>query len=637
MSLIKQLWLAIAFLMLVAFGISFFVSTITAKTYLEEQLYLKNVDNAASLALSMNQLPKDPTLVELQLSAQFDNGHYQLIRLTAPTGEVLVERSALNRESLAPEWFKRLINIQVAPGIGSVMDGWTVYGSIELESQISYAYDSLWKSALELLLIFALAALASGLLGSWILKLITNPLGNVVEQAEAIGERRFVTTHEPKTLEFKQLVRSMNLLSTRIKTMLESETQRLESMRQKLQQDSLTGLLNRDTFMSHLKNALSQEEMSDRGYVFLVRISPLAQINQELGHQATDQLILAIASNLRQAAEHKAHWKLARLNGSDFALLICESELQLEPLTHALNQLIEGEAYQPVASIMHLAMSLTHYHQGESIAAVMTRADTCLAKSELEHQLVVSMDEHNTAQERQHYGLSEWKQGIDEALATADGLNLGQFIVRSTTGDLLHHECPMRLTVFGSTQQAGVIFPWIHRLHWQDRIDLAVMSKAVERLKENQQPICVNLSAESLQSTQFREGILELLLQLDVSLSEKLWVEIPERNVYQHLAAFRSFCLSLKPFACKIGLEHAGEHFSRIAELNDVGIDYYKLDASFIRDIEHNSNNESFVQGVITVAHAIGLMVIAEGVSSEAEQSRLIELGIDGLTGPGVR
>lgn len=268
MSLIKQLWLAIALLMLLAFGISFAVSSLTAKAYLEEQLYLKNLDNAASLALSMNQLPKDPTLVELQLSAQFDTGHYQLIRLTDPNGEVLVERTALSPKSLAPNWFKHWVNINVAPGTGTVMDGWAVYGNIQLESQTSYAYDTLWQSSLELLLIFALAALFSGLLGSWILKLITHPLGNVVEQAAAIGERRFVTTDEPKTLEFKQLVRSMNQLSTRIKSMLESETQRLESMRVQLQQDNLTGLFNRETFMSHLKVALTQEDLSHQGYVF---------------------------------------------------------------------------------------------------------------------------------------------------------------------------------------------------------------------------------------------------------------------------------------------------------------------------------------------------------------------------------
>jgi diguanylate cyclase (GGDEF)-like protein len=635
MSLIKQLWLAIALLMLLAFGISFAVSSLTAKAYLEEQLYLKNLDNAASLALSMNQLPKDPTLVELQLSAQFDTGHYQLIRLTDPNGRVIVERTALSPNSLAPNWFKHWVNINVAPGTGTVMDGWAVYGNIQLESQTSYAYDTLWQSSLELLLIFALAALFSGLLGSWILKLITHPLGNVVEQAAAIGERRFVTTDEPKTLEFKQLVRSMNQLSTRIKSMLESETQRLESMRIQLQQDNLTGLFNRETFMSHLKVALTQEDLSHQGYVFLLRLTPLSKINQELGHQQTDQLILAIARTLKNTCSQETNCKAARLNGSDFALLIVSDQFDAKALAASLNEIISQADYQSIQSMAQLAMGLGYYQQGEGIAQVMMRVDACLARSEHELHLVSDL-EPESSHSCQHYGLLAWKQGLSEALNTEQALSLGQFAVRSSDQSLLHTECPMRLTVFGEAQKAGVIFPWITRLHWQDKVDLAVLKKALAQLKQQREPLCINLSVESLQSAHFREGMLEHLLQLDVSLSGLLWLDIPERGIYQHLEAFRSFCLSIKPFACKIGLEHAGEHFARLAELNDLGLDYYKLDASFVSNIDQHRENQSFVQGVVTVAHAIGLLVIAEGVANAHERSQLISLGVDGVTGPAV-
>lgn len=636
MSLIKQLWLAIALLMLMAFSISFIVSTLTAKTYLEEQLYLKNLDNAASLALSMNQLPKDPTLVELQLSAQFDTGHYQLIRLTAPNGEVLVERTALSIKSETPNWFKQLVNIDISPGTGTVMDGWNVYGSIQLESQTSYAYDTLWQSSLELLLIFALASLFSGILGSWILKLITNPLDNVVEQAEAIGERRFVTTDEPKTLEFKQLVRSMNLLSNRIKSMLESETQRLEAMRQQLQQDNLTHLLNRDTFMSHLKVALNQEDLSQQGYIFLLRITPLSQINQELGHQQTDQLILAISHTLKNTCSQHANCKAARLNGSDFALLISANQFDAELLITELKSIINQRDYGVIHSFVQLAMGLGYYQQGESIAQVMMRADACLARSEHENHLVTDLEPEYT-QACQHYGLLAWKQGLSEALSADHALSLGQFVVRDAQQAVLHTECPMRLEVFGEAQKAGVIFPWITRLHWQDKVDLAVLKKAVTQLKQTREATCINLSVESLQSAYFHEGLVEELSKLDASTSGLLWLDIPERGVYLHLDAFRRFCFAIKPFACKIGLEHAGEHFSRIAELNDLGLDYYKLDASFIRDIDHDSSNEGFVQGVITLAHAIGLLVIAEGVSNKAEQACLLKLGIDAMTGPGIQ
>ena len=632
MSLIKQLWLAVALLMLMAFGVSFVVSTLSAKAYLEEQLYLKNIDNASSLALSMNQLPKDPTLVELQLSAQFDTGHYQLIRLTSPTDEVLIERQALASKDKTPQWFKQLVNIKVAPGTASVMDGWTVYGTIQLESQVSYAYHTLWQSTIDLLLIFALAILLSGLIGSWILKLIIHPLDDVVEQAEAIGDRRFVTNKEPDTLEFKQLVRSMNLLSNRVKTMLEAETQRLESMRQKLQQDNLTGLLNRDSFMAHLKTALNQEDMSNQGYILLVRLSSLSFINQEIGHQQTDRLIRAIAHILQDFCRSHVGWKAARLNGSDFALLITEHQVDPHQLTAPLKSILSHPEYNSLYNIAHIAVGISYYQQGESIANVMTRADACLARSELDFQTVLDIEPQHTIA-CHHFGLSEWKHGLTEALKSSDQLRLARFNVRDSQDKLLHIECPVRLVVFGEEQNAGVIFPWISRLQWQDRIDIAVFMKAVSTLIHSPEPLCINVSIESLNSAHFRETVLKELTLLDASKCSQLWLDISERGVYQHLDAFRSFCLAIKPLGCKIGLEHAGEHFSRIAELNDLGIDYYKIDASFIRDIHHSNINQNFVQGVITVAHAIGMMAIAEGVCHELEKQTLIALGIDAMTG----
>jgi ABC-type Na+ efflux pump permease subunit len=92
MSLIKQLWIGIIVLLLLALGGSFAISITSAKNYLEEQLRVKNMDNATSLALSMSQMEKDPVTLELLISAQFDTGHYEYITLADPQKKTLVER-----------------------------------------------------------------------------------------------------------------------------------------------------------------------------------------------------------------------------------------------------------------------------------------------------------------------------------------------------------------------------------------------------------------------------------------------------------------------------------------------------------------------------------------------------------------
>ena len=87
MSLYRQLWLAVIATTLVAFSGSFILGMLSTRGYLEEQLGIKNADNAAALALSISQQPnKDRVTQELLVAAQFDSGHsVSYTHLTLPT------------------------------------------------------------------------------------------------------------------------------------------------------------------------------------------------------------------------------------------------------------------------------------------------------------------------------------------------------------------------------------------------------------------------------------------------------------------------------------------------------------------------------------------------------------------------
>ena len=96
-------------------------------------------------------------------------------------------------------------------------------------------------------------------------------------------------------------------------------------------------------------------------------------------------------------------------------------------------------------------------------------------------------------------------------------------------------------------------------------------------------------------------------------------------------------CRELKPSGCRIGLEHFGHEFSQIGQWHDLGLDFLKIDASFVRGLDTNPGNAIFLKGLCGIAHGIGLQVLAEGVASDAELAALKALGFDGATGPAVR
>lgn len=637
MTLTKQLWLAIAAIMSFAFGISLLVSVWSAKNYLEEQLRLKNIDNANSLALSMSQVEKDPVLIELLVAAQFDIGHYRQIRLTSPSGDVMVERVSDVPTDGVPDWFIRLIPLHADPGIAQVQSGWNQYGTLTVVSDDSYAYQALWKGNVRLLGWFMAGALLYGVIGTFILRAITRPLREVVAQAEAIGARRFHSVPEPRTHEFRSVVRAMNMLSDRVRSMLEEEAAQLEKLRRDAQYDDLTGLMNREHFIKKVQAALSDEHAALSGSLFILRLVDLIRMNRELGREATDILLKRVAASL-QASCPDASCLVGRLNGSDFAVLAPDADSVAE-----LAQRIYANALLAIdgvgASTGHVVLlGGTAYRHGEPVSKVLSYADLALGRAAQEGGYAIETGTAADAEWRLTPSMAAiWARLIETALDR----KLIQFVtypVLDGRGHLLHYEAPARMRNPESEllMPAQEFMPWVSRLGFVERIDAAVFERALEWLERNPEQLCINMSAQSVCNVQARRQFAAALAGRR-QLAERLWIDIPEFVAYRHAGEFRGFCNELKPLGCKIGLEHVGSQVGRMGELYDVGLDYLKIDSAIIRDIDHSAGNQTFLRGLCTIAHAMGMMAVAEGVSRQEETACLLELGFNAVTGPAIR
>lgn len=630
MSLIKQLWIGIIIMLLLVLGGNFVISIVTAKTYLQEQLRLKNIDNANSLALSISQMPeKDPVTLELLITAQFDAGHYEYIIFQDINKKPIVARNFENSQiETVPKWFAKQIKFEVAPGIAQIQDDWQQAGTLVVKSHSRYALEALWKNTKDLFDWFVFATLLSGLVGSLILKYISRPLDVVVDQAEAIGERRFIISQEPKTKEFQRLVRAMNTLSHSVKQMLEKEARQLELLRRDSQTDRLTGLLNRTHFLNLLEVQLTREDAEKRGILVIAKVLMLQDLNQQLGHNQVDQLLRTIASVFSDLEQKFPGSHAGRLNGSDFSLLIpTDSPIDIvsTDISQSLNfQLIAG-GFDKIA----IPLALCSFNQGEKPGQVMHKLDGALAQAELKgNRAVVAVDETPGYSQR---NLNEWRSSIEAALA-AEEIRLASFPVKNTDGKLLHLETAVRLKLDNEYRPAGYFMPWAVRLGVMASIDIAVLSLAIKHMKNLQQDLAINISALALCDTHFREQAI-VLLEAHPQEAKRLWLEFPEICVLRHLEELRAFIIRLRSLGCKVGLEHVGLEFTQFGNLQDMGLHYLKLDGAITRAINTNSSSQSFVQSLCTLAHSLGIQIIAEGVSTDEEQVVLLKIGMDGLTG----
>ena len=636
MSLIKQLWLAIIFIIILAGGGIFILSTLTSKNNLEMQLQMKNIDNANSLALSMSQLQKDPVTLDLLLSAQFDSGHYKYIGLLDPNGKVMSERVNANGQTKAPQWFTRIIPITLHPGIAAIQNGWLQYGSLKLESDSNFAYDKLWEETLLIAIWSLLIGLISCYAGGKILHRILNPLRDVVNQANAISEHRFITIAAPKTSEFEVLVNAMNSLSNHIKKNVSEEAARLNELLVQTNFDSITGLAKHDFFANKLDANISHEEYFDQGVLIVSRLSNLTAINNALGYETTNLLLKRIGNTLKIECENQPGLYAGRLGGADFAIFSSQSVDSYIMASHIQNKLSKCLSSDDVLN-SHFITATINVRKTDTAKKLFTLVDRVLDKINVGDDNILHVIDQGEIDSHQDKNEMEWQQLLSAALDNKR-IKLEHFPVIDKDGVLIHNESPVRmqLTPHGRWLCAGEFISWAHKLQLINRVDELVLDKALQLLNDGAPPIGLNISANAICDKNFVKSAIALIKQHS-SIAHRLYFDIPEEGAFNHFAEFRSFCTQIKPFGCKVGIEHIGSRISLLGELHDVGIDYIKVDVSVIRGIDSNEANKTLLRGLGMIAHSIGILIIAEGVQNSLEIETLKQLGVDGMTGPGIK
>ena len=633
MSMYRQIWLSLILTALLSLAGGLLASTLSARNYLADQLRMKNEDNAASLALSLSQRKADTMEIQLSVSALFDSGHYESIQVIDPSGAAIVSRKSTSEHFAVPDWFVRSLPLRSEPGRAQINNGWQQVGMIVVVSSARFAYEALWHTTLALSLALLCTSLLGGWLGTLVLRRIKKPLNAVIAQAQAITQRHFVTIPESQVPELRQLTTAMNSTVLLVKKMFADEALRLEQVRLEANSDPLTRLANRNYFMAQLQAVLEMEDAFS-GTLVLIRVANLVDINRRLGRAATDNLLIEVGVVLSKIVHAVPNSLAARLNGADFGLLLPLTDAHpvadelLDTLVGATSSFInEG----PVAFI-----GTGRFSYGQDLGHLMAQTDAALASAEDMHINCVR-DAQGLINEDSPRSNEQWLKLIHQAVENHQA-RLGSYPVTTFEQVLIHNECPLRLKFADEWLPAGRFLPIAERLNMSSTLDTVAITLGIDELNMNRQIVglAINVSARSLEDASFCAYIRRLLLA-NPKASSRLWIELPEFGAYAHFAAFKQFRQQMQGTGCRLGLEHFGRQFSQIGLLQELKLDYLKVDASFIRDIASNAGNQMFLRGLIGIAHTIGMQIFAEGVTETSEMVSLKALGFDGVTGPGVK
>lgn len=634
MSLVKQIRIAISVIILMVVAGCLFLSVYDDHRYMAEQLQKKNNDNANGLAITLSNIQKDNVTVELIVSAQFDMGHYRRIAIISPDNKLMIERVNRNPHSVAPGWFQSVFSVSIQPGVASIQSGWQQYGTLVLESEPSLAYDQLWETSRHAVLWTLIVALLSYVVSGFWLKRILKPLDDVIAQAEALGERKYITIAEPATEEFQKLVRTMNTLSDRVKSMVTAESERLNTFNQQINYDEVTGLMNQSHFTNTASVALKNDGFVE-GVLILVQLRNLPDIDKQMGYSVTNQLIKKVGDAVQQQMEHYQDVVCGRLAGGVFGIF---SRQPLDDFAVTTELKLVLEKLNAAQQLLQFQFVITHTKtkKGDDFVDIhrVMQFILDLAEDQTATPMRV-MNANSIVTSRKNY-LNQWKQQFLQAIEQKQ-IKLACYPVMQRDQQLYHYECPLRLHIDEGDQwlAAGAFIDWASQLDMIKTLDGLALEYAVDMLTKNNASLSVNVSAAAMRSDEYKDKLQALILT--VATPARLSFEVAEEAAFSDFVKFKEFVHLVKSLGCMVGMEHVSTRLAQLGDLHELGLDYIKFDASLIRDIHLRPQQQSLMRGLCMMVRTMGIVPIAEGVQDQQELDSLNAIGIEAVTGPFVQ
>lgn len=407
-----------------------------------------------------------------------------------------------------------------------------------------------------------------------------------------------------------------------------------EKLRFKHTHDPLTGLLNWAGFKLELNDKASQ-----RPTVLIVNLDGFKSINDGISHHVGDCLLKAVAERLRKWLPQKA--VLARFGSDDFCLLLKNSSE--EETTQVAEDLLTL-LLRPFTIYEHIV------HISASIGISSSENDVPLeAEKYIQHANVAMREAKLQGRNTWHWYRGALRDQIGEHVSLRRDLQEAiekeqlvlyyQPLVDAVTGKVLSIEALVRwdhperglippsdfLPLAQQTGQIISIDQWALRQACHD-------AALINRHRPFPLSVAVNIYPLFFRRSNFFLEVQQALQENELA-PQLLELEVTEGLLMSNTSKTIERLQALRDIGIQVAIDDFGTGYSSLSYLSKLPITKVKLDRSFIQGIDHTRDSAAIVQGVITMAHHLGLKVVAEGVETTAEQRDLVHRGCDLLQG----
>jgi diguanylate cyclase (GGDEF)-like protein len=401
--------------------------------------------------------------------------------------------------------------------------------------------------------------------------------------------------------------------------------------------DGLTGLPNRALLLDRLSHALARgERRPTHTAVLFLDIDRFKGVNDSLGHAVGDHLIVAVADRLRSVV--RPGDTVARFGGDEFVIL-CE-ELDHEREAVAIAERMAHSLVVPfhlgdrrIVLTASIGVAFASSSSRETADSLLRGADCAMyrAKERGRHRIELFDDDMRARALARLETENDLRTAIDEGQLRVYYQPVVELPDTRVIGveALVRWEHPHRGLVLPSdfiplAEESGLILP-IGALVLREACGQVAMWNGAHR-RRAALSASVNLSAHQLVFPGLAEVVAQALA--DSALDPKLLcLEITETVLMEEAASSRAALDSLKELGVQLAVDDFGTGYSSLLYLRRFPVDVLKVDRSFVSGLGQSPADTAIVAGVVGLAHALGLVPVAEGVETPEQAARLVELG----------
>jgi len=399
--------------------------------------------------------------------------------------------------------------------------------------------------------------------------------------------------------------------------------------------DTLTDLPNRALLADRLGFLLEHAKRAHETVALLfIDLDRFKFINDSLGHQTGDQLLVELARRLQLAVRHQD--TVARMGGDEFALLLPQTHA--DGAAHLSRQIIDLIARPVLVDAQELIVSASigialFPEDGTTVGELLQAGDTAMYRAKAaggaNFQFYTAEMHHSASR------VLQLENSLRRALQRQELSLHYQPQIDLHSGQQVGCEALLRWThpEYGNLSPAEFI-PIAEQSGLIQPIGEWVLRQAVQQAHQWQSAglpplvVAVNVSAAQFSQPDFPERVQQVLQEtgleprwLELELTESVVSADPEGAV--------ALMHRLHALGVSLSVDDFGTGYSSLSYLKRFPIQKLKIDQSFVRDLDADPSNLSIVSGIIAMAHSLGLKTVAEGVETAAQAQLLTQKGCD--------